>query len=81
MNYDQMTIADLEKKNNELRAQQMEIKEERLKINAAISEKELHREAVMALQRMGPEKAKALHQAISKAGSVESLEKMGTPGA
>jgi len=78
--YNQMTIEELEKANQELMEQRQKIKDEQRLIAAVLDRKQAEARAKAKVARMSdPEKA-ALAQVL-KAGSIESAEAVGSPGA
>lgn len=80
MTYEEMTVAELEKKNNELELQNQKIKEERRVIARVMSKKRMHEEGLRKIKQIGKEQAGEIHQIVESAGGIESLEKLGEPG-
>ena len=80
MNYESMSIAELEKHNNDLRGQRDKIRQEQLKVQAVISQRELENEAVRQLGKLGKERIQGITQVIAKVGGIQSLEKIGDVG-
>ena len=80
MDYSKMTIQELEARNNELKEQEMLVKQERRKISHCMQEKIMQEDAVKKINQIGLEQAGKINQIITEAGGIESLAKMGTPG-
>ncbi len=77
MNYENMTIEELEARNRELNAQRDAIREEQLKIKAVLDRKIALRSAQQKLASLSETERAALSLVISKAGGIESREQVG----
>ena len=78
--YDDMTLAQLEKKNREFSAEREEILEEQKLIVAAMEEKTAEESARKKVEAMSPAEKKVAAQVLG-VQSIESEEEVGEPGA
>jgi len=78
MDYEKMTIEQLEKENLHFMKQRDKIREEQLKIKAVLDQKVVRRDAERKLAMLSDPEKKALLQSISAQG-IPSVEKFGTP--
>lgn len=79
MNYDHASIEELQQHSEALRAEAKKIKDQRLQVARAIEAKEAERQAMLDLERLGPERVKQMAQMLQARGVDAGT--VGTPGA
>ena len=80
MNYDTMTLPELEKEKQELDKKRVGIKAEQLKICAVIEKKVDEKKVKEKIDSMTDKEKKIATQILSGAGAIASEEAVGTPG-